>query len=91
VLLVFPAPPGPYAQINVANAATTVIIAATDLGLASGFIITPTLVLDGQDALSQRLHLPEDYVPTVCVLLGHAGDRSKYHQPRPQVENINWV
>jgi nitroreductase len=91
VLLVFSAPPGPYAQINVANAATTVIIAATDLGLASGFIITPTLALDGQNALSQRLHLPEGYVPTVCVPLGYAGDRSKYHHPRPQVENINWV
>ncbi|MDR1646563.1 MAG: nitroreductase family protein [Zoogloeaceae bacterium] len=91
VLLVFSAPAGPYAQINVANAATTVIIAATDLGLASGFIITPTLVLDGQNALSQRLRLPEGHVPTVCVPLGYAGDRSKYHHPRPLADNINWV
>jgi nitroreductase len=91
VLLVFSAPPEDYAQINVANAATTVIIAATGLELASGFIITPTLALDGKNALSQRLNLPQGYVPTACVLLGYASGNDRFSYPRAAVENINYV
>lgn len=90
VLVVLSAPPGPYAQTNTACAATNLCLAATELGLGSCFVITPTFALTEGSELLSKLSLPPDFIPQCCVLLGyHGGDA--YQTERAVPDNINYV
>lgn len=90
VLVLLSARPGGYSQANVACSATVMTIAATELGLGSCYVVTPTLALDGRNALSQKLGLSEDETPLCGVLLGYAGDGAP-PAPRKAPAQINFV
>ena len=59
-LIVISAPEGPFSQINVSASATTMILAATDLGLATCYVVSPIAILT---QLKDKLNLPEDFIP----------------------------
>ncbi|MDR3351544.1 MAG: nitroreductase family protein [Zoogloeaceae bacterium] len=90
-LALFSAEPTGYYQISAATAASTVAIAATDQGLRSCFIITPTLAIDGKNALSRKLALPEGHVVVCCLLLGYGEAENRFSAPRPEVDNIRFL
>ncbi|MDR3346640.1 MAG: nitroreductase family protein [Campylobacteraceae bacterium] len=91
VFVVFSAAKSGYYQVNTATAATAVTIAATDFGLASCFIITPTLILDGKDELSKQLNLKEGFVPVCGVVLGYGEEKNNFSRERAIPQNINYV
>ncbi|MDR0817739.1 MAG: nitroreductase family protein [Clostridiales Family XIII bacterium] len=66
---------------NAAAAATTMTIAATDLGLGSCYVGSPTRVL--QDAeLGAPLRQPEGFIPIAGVLVGYTDDPAKFSRDR---------
>jgi nitroreductase len=87
--LVF-APDGLISQANTACAATAMIFAAVDVGLGSCCVVSPTLALDGGNALSARLHLPGGFKPVCGVLLGYAG-KERFPAHGEKADNINFV
>ncbi len=91
ILILLSAPEGPYSKLNAACAATAMTIAATDQGLGSCFVITPTLALDGANKLSERLQLPEEYFPVCGVLLGYAGEQAFVTADSHADDNVNYI
>ncbi|MDR2610800.1 MAG: nitroreductase family protein [Clostridiales Family XIII bacterium] len=76
---------------NVAAAATTMILAATDLGLGSCYVGSPTRVLQAGTALAEKLNLPEGFTPIAGVLLGYTDDPDIFSRDRAPADNISWV
>lgn len=91
VLIVLSSKPTVYSQINTACSATNMVNAATALGLGSCFIVSPTLVLQGDDEYSRKIGIPEGNKPLCCVLIGYVGEGSGFQSRRPAVDNINFV
>lgn len=57
---------------NVSCAAENIMIAATDLGLASVFVMGIPMALQKQTALLSKLHIDADFVPAISLLIGYA-------------------
>lgn len=89
-LILASAPPDGFCQVNAACAATVMTVAATALELASCYVISPTLALDGKNELSKRLALPANYKPMCGVILGYAGE-DKFVAPRAKADNVNYL
>lgn len=83
ILLTTPADAQTGAQ-DCALAAGNMILQATELGLASCFIVTPGLGLAAEPALAREIGLPEDHVFQCAVLLGYPGDKDPYSNPDRQ-------
>ncbi|MDR2487592.1 MAG: nitroreductase family protein [Clostridiales Family XIII bacterium] len=74
---------------NAAAAATAMTLAATDLGLGSCYVASPTRVLaDG--ALKERLGLPEGFAPLAGVLVGYTDEPLKFARDRAAAKTV-WV
>ena len=67
--------------IGAATAAENMIIAATDMGLGSCFVLSPVAIVSGP-AYADKLALPEGAKPLVGVLLGHTDDPNAFSRPR---------
>jgi nitroreductase len=76
---------------NAAAAATTMILAATDLGLGSCYAGSPTRVLQARNALAEKLELPDGFTPIACVLLGYTDDPALFSRDRAPVDNVTWI
>ena len=89
-LLVFSGPDSnPYAQANASCAATTAGLAATALGLASCYVVTPCLALNPDPALRKRCGIPDGFAAHCGLLVGYAaGD--KFTAPFQALDNINY-
>lgn len=72
---------GPYTAMNCALAAENMLLQATELGLASCFIVTPGRALDPDAALAREAGLPEGYAFQCAVLLGHPAPSDPYSNP----------
>lgn len=89
-LIIISAPEGPFTQINVACSATTMILAATDLGLGSCYAISPLLPFNNNVDLLEKLNLPEGFTPVSSVLLGYANGEG-FPTQKEEVDNINRI
>ncbi len=81
VLILLSAPTAaPYSAFNVAVAAENMLLAATELGLASCFLLSPTFALrrDENRALLQEAGIPEGYALQCAVIVGYAAAENKY-------------
>jgi FMN reductase [NAD(P)H] len=72
---------GPYSGINCALAAQNMVLQATELGLASCFIVTPGMALRVDAALAQEAGLPEGFAFQCAVLVGHPAATDPYSNP----------
>ncbi|MBC7324191.1 MAG: nitroreductase family protein, partial [Moorella sp. (in: Bacteria)] len=71
-------------------AATSMIIAATALGLGSCYLITPKLAFAAEKGLAARVGIPEGYEIMCAVVAGYkAGD--KFAVERVKEDNVNYV
>jgi nitroreductase len=75
---------------NVATAAATMIIAATDLGLGSCYVGSPTRVLQAGSELAGKLNLPDGFTPLAGVLLGYTDDPVLFSRDRAPAP-VTWV
>ncbi|MDL2321629.1 nitroreductase family protein [Desulfosarcina sp. OttesenSCG-928-B08] len=89
--MVFSAPEqNPYSMANVSNAATTVTLAATDLGLGSCYVVTPTLALGKEPELAKKIGVPGGMKPMCCVLVGYP-ESDAFATPRKKSDsNVNY-
>ncbi|MDR1068921.1 MAG: nitroreductase family protein [Clostridiales Family XIII bacterium] len=76
---------------NVAAAAATMILAATDLGLGSCYVGSPTRVLQAGEALAERLNLPAGFTPLAGVLLGTTDDPARFSRDRAPADNVTFI
>lgn len=76
----------PYSMANVSNAATSVTIAATALGLGSCYVVTPTLAFNADPGLGEKTGIPAGMRAMCCVLLGYQQD-DKFTTPKQQEPN----
>jgi FMN reductase [NAD(P)H] len=72
---------GPFTPMNCALAAGNMVLQATELGLASCFVITPGGALNSDPALAQEAGVPEGYAFQCAVLLGHSAASDPYTSP----------
>ena len=72
---------GPYTPMNCALAAGHMVLQATELDLASCFIVTPGRALAADPALVKEVGLPDGYTFQCAVLLGHRAATDPYSNP----------
>ena len=80
--------PQGFNMINVACAAENMLLSATDLGIASRFVMAPTLAFMDQELLSS-IKLPEGYVPLCMVLIGNTDQ--PFEERHKETININYI
>ncbi|BBO84849.1 nitroreductase [Desulfosarcina ovata subsp. sediminis] len=81
VLLLLSGPTeSPYSAVNTSLAAENMILEATELGLGSCYIVSPTLALNaGNDrALAQEAGIPDSYQLQCAVIIGYAAAENKF-------------
>lgn len=91
VVIVLSSQPELYSQANAACAATCMTIAATDLGLGSCYVMTPTLALDGENELSVKAGIAEGNVPICGILLGYEGEEQTLAAAHNVEKPVNYV
>lgn len=62
---------------NVSCAAENIMIQATDLGLASVFIMAVPTVMQNKPDLLKALNITDDFLPLVMVAVGHEKNKSE--------------
>lgn len=92
LLFVFSAPEeNPYGAASCANAATTAAIVATDLGLGSCYVVTPTLVLTQDADMCRKIGVPDGFKAACCLTVGYTDDPEKGRTPRQKGDNVNYA
>ena len=70
--------PNAFTMANAACAAENMLLAATELGIGSRFMMGPVMALS-QEPVKSRISLPDGFVPLVIVALGKVEDiRRRY-------------
>lgn len=88
-VIVLSAPETPFTQINVACSATTMILAATDLGLGTCYAVSPIQTLT--ESYLDKLELPEGFKPVSTILIGYEADVQIESPEREVPDNINYI
>lgn len=88
-MIVLSAPETPFTQINVASSATTMILAATDLGIGSCYAASVLPVLNN-DYL-EKLDIPEGFTAQTAIFLGYEGENQIPSPEREVPDNINYI
>jgi nitroreductase len=70
----------PFSGVNAALAAENMLLAATGAGLASCFLVSPTLAFSGANGsdLVQEAGIPEGYRLQCAVIVGYAAAANKF-------------
>jgi FMN reductase [NAD(P)H] len=81
VLIVLSAPgDSPFGAVNTALAAENMLIQATECGLGSCFLVSPTRALNGDSnkGLAKEAGVPESYVVQCAIIVGYSADENKF-------------
>ena len=81
VLILLSAPDdAPYSAHNAALAAENMLLEATELGLGSCYLVSPTLALNGKNNrdLAQKAGIPDGYIVQCAVIVGYAAAENKF-------------
>ena len=81
ILILLSAPTeSPYSAANTSLAAENMLLQATELGLGSCYIVSPTLALNdsGNISLAQEAGIPEGYKLQCAVIVGYAAAENKF-------------
>jgi nitroreductase len=84
----------PYSGVNTALAAENMLLEATELGLGSCYLVSPTLALNAGEnrALAQEAGIPDGYALQCAVLVGYAAAENKFALgERTQKGFVNYV
>jgi FMN reductase [NAD(P)H] len=80
LILLSAAGDAPFGAMNTALAAENMLLQATDFGLGSCFLVSPTRVLngDGNRELAKESGVPEGYTVHCAVIVGYAAAENKF-------------
>lgn len=69
-----------FSAHNAALAAENMLLAATELGLGSCYLISPTLALNGANNrdLAQKAGIPDTHTVQCAVIVGYTADENKF-------------
>jgi len=69
-----------YSAHNTALAAENMLLQATELGLGSCYLVSPTLALNGSDNrdLAQEAGIPDGYTLQCAIIVGYAAPENKF-------------
>lgn len=72
----------PYSAHNTALAAENMILEATERGLGSCYLVTPTLVTNGgsKSTWAPRIGVPEGYTVQCAVIVGYAASENGFSE-----------
>ncbi|MCL5735089.1 MAG: nitroreductase family protein [Actinobacteria bacterium] len=72
----------PYTQLNVATCAENMLLAATELGLGSCFLRSPTFALNAEEnhALAAEAGIPEGSLMQCGIIVGYTDDEDKFRR-----------
>lgn len=73
---------------NVSCAAENIMIAATDFGLASVFVMGIPMVLQKKADLLNKLHIDDDFIPAISILIGYAKNKTDVHKSNKLIVDI---
>jgi FMN reductase [NAD(P)H] len=79
---------------NVATAAENMLLQATELGLGSCFLLTPSYALNAEQnsALAREAGIPEGYAVQCAVAVGYTADETKFRlAEREPKGTVNYV
>ncbi len=79
---------------NVATAAENMLLQATELGLGSCFLLTPSYALsvEQNSALAREAGIPEGFVVQCAVIVGYTADETKFRlSEREPKGTVNYV
>ena len=70
----------PYTMANTSLAAENMLLQATELGLGSCYLVSPTLALNATDdrSLAEAAGIPEGYKLQCAVIVGYAASENKF-------------
>jgi len=70
----------PYSGFNTALAAENMLLEATELGLGSCFLVSPTLALKGEENrnLAREAGIPEGYSLQCALVVGYTRDEEEF-------------
>ena len=70
----------PYSAVNASLAAENMLLQATEMGLGSCYLVSPTLALNDADngSLAQEAGIPDGYKLQCAVIVGHAAAENKF-------------
>jgi FMN reductase [NAD(P)H] len=95
VLILLSAPANAsFGALNTALSAENMLLEATELGLGSCYIITPTLMLNGENNrdLAREAGIPDGYVVECAVIVGYAAPENKFTvSERTRRGSVNYV
>lgn len=77
-----------FNMANVSCAAENMILAATELGIGSRFMMGPVMSLT-QEPVQSQLALPDGYEPLVVVAIGYTD--SAFEERDKSIDNISYV
>lgn len=77
-----------FGMANASCAAENILLAATEKGIGSRFMMGPIMAL-GQDPIKGALDLPEGYEPLVMVALGKVDDA--FEERTKDIDNITFA
>ncbi len=96
VLMLLSGPPeSPYTLANTSLAAENMLLRATELGLGSCYLVSPTLALNDPNhrSLADEAGIPEGYKLQCAVILGYAAAQNKFglgeRTPRGTVQYVD--
>ncbi len=95
VLILLSAPmDAPFSTANTALAAENMLLEATELGLGSCYLISPTRVLNGESNqdLAREAGVPKGYAVQCAVIVGYAAAENKFSLgERSKRGKVNYV
>lgn len=84
----------PYSAHNTALAAENMLLEATELGLGSCYLVSPTLALNGKNNrdLAQKVGIPDAHRVQCAVIVGYAAAENKFSLgERTRKGSVNYV
>lgn len=82
----------PFGALDTALSAENIILASTDLGLGTCYMLTPIFPLQSPDneELLKKFDLPKGYKPIGAVVIGKESPDIQYSE-RAKFDNVNYV
>jgi nitroreductase len=84
----------PFSAVNTALAAENIILQATELGLGSCYIVSPTLALNAGNnrSLAQEAGIPDGYELQCAVVVGYAAVENRFALgERAKKGSVNYI
>ena len=69
--------PESVSYCNASCIAENIMLAATDIGLASTYLLAVSVVIQHNKSICEKLGIPEDFMPITTVATGYANDKGK--------------